>query len=106
MPATMWRGGGGGGGGGGGRGRKKRKGGGGGGIEGIMGVAKAGEDVAGAAAVGERAGKTEENEIAAGHECGRQPARGDLDCRVAGECRVGDGGQRVELDRMVVAQAR
>src|ERR1039458_1966767 len=59
-----------------------------------------------AAAIGERAGEAEENQIAAGHETGRQFVVGDLDGGFAGERAVGDGGQRIELYYMVVAQPR
>ena len=60
------------------------------GIAGVVGLAHAGDDVAGAAAIGERAGEAEEDQIAAGHEGGRQPVVGDFDRGFAGERGVGN----------------
>ena len=62
------------------------------------------DDVTGTAPVGERAGETEEDQIAAGHEGGRQPVVGDFDGRFARERRIGDGGQRIDLDDVIIAQ--
>ena len=76
------------------------------GIAGIIGLAHAGDDVAGGAPIGERAGEGKENQIAAGHESGGQAAVGDFDGGFAGERAVGNGGKRVELDRVVVAEPR
>ena len=58
----------------------------------------------GAAPVGERAGEGEEDQVAARHEGGRQAVVGHLDRHVAGERGLGDGGERVELDHMVLAE--
>ncbi len=76
------------------------------GITGIIGLAHAGDDVAGGAPIGERAGEGKEDQIAAGHEGGGQAAVGDLDGRFAGERRIGNGGKRVELDHVVVTDPR
>ena len=76
------------------------------GIAGIIGLAHAGDEMAGAAAIGDGAGEAEEDQIAAGHEGGRQAAVGDLDRGVAGERGVGNGGERIERDEVVLAQPR
>ena len=75
------------------------------GIAGIIGLAHAGDQVPGAAPVGQRAGEGEEDEVAAGHEGGRQAVVAHLDRHVAGQRGVGDGGERIELHHMVVAEA-
>ena len=76
------------------------------GIAGEIGLAHAGDQVLGAAAIGERAGEGEERQIAAGHEGGRQAVLRHLDGDVAGERGLRDRGERVELDHVVVAEPR
>ena len=74
------------------------------GVTGVVGLAHAGDDVAGAAAIGERAGEAEKDKVAAGHKGGRQAAVGDLDCGLAGERGVGNIRERIEFNHVVVAK--
>src|SRR5262245_63628981 len=52
----------------------------------------------------ERAGKGEENEIAAGNERRRQPARANLDGDLARERGIGNGRQRPEMKHVILAE--
>ena len=65
-------------------------------IAGVVGLAHAGDEMLGAAPIGERAGEAEEDRLRPGHEGGRQAALRDLDRDVAGERGVGDRRERVE----------
>jgi hypothetical protein len=73
-------------------------------IAGIVGLAHAGDDMFHATAIGERPGESKEDQIAAGHEGRRQPGIGKCDCRIAGERRLRDRGERVEREQVVVTE--
>src|SRR5215831_9440688 len=76
------------------------------GIAGIIGLAHAGDDVPDAAAIGQRAGEGEKDQIAPRHKGRRQTIGGDLDGYVAGQRAVGHRGERVKLDEVVLAEPR
>src|SRR6266508_1394673 len=75
-------------------------------IAGEIGLAHPGDEMPGAAAIGERAGEGEEHQIAAGNERRWQSAGADLDRHLAGERRVRDLTKRVEAHHVVLAEAR
>ena len=74
-------------------------------IAGVIGLAHAGDEVFGAAPVGERARKGEEDQVAAGYEGGGQPAVRDGDRGIAGQRRLGNGRERLDAHEMVLAEA-
>ena len=75
-------------------------------IAGKIGLTHAADEVPGAAPIGERPREGQENEIAAGNECGGQAGIGDGNRDIAGERGVGQRLQRIEPDQVVVAEPR
>src|SRR5262249_60719513 len=73
------------------------------GITGEVGLAHAGDEMFDAAPISDRAGESEENEVAAGNERRRQPARADLDGDFTRERGIGNGGQRPEVKEVSLA---
>ncbi len=65
-----------------------------------------GDEMAGATPVGQRPREAEEHEVAAWNEGCRQSAVGNFDCRLAREGRIRNRRQGLELDHMIVAEAR
>ena len=74
------------------------------GIAGIIGLAHAADDVGDAAPIGQRGGKGQEHEVAAGHEGVGQPVGAHFDRHVAGQRGVGDFSQRRNFQRMAFAE--
>ena len=74
------------------------------GIAGIIGLAHAADDVGDAAPVGQRRGKSQEHQIAAGHERVRQAVGAHRDGDVARQRRLGHGRQRRDRQRVALAE--
>ena len=75
-------------------------------VAGIVGLADAGDDVLDAAPIGERGGKCQEDQVAAGHESVRQAALAHRDLHVARQRRLGDRADRRDVESVVFAELR
>jgi len=74
------------------------------GIAGIVGLAHTGDQMADTTPISQRAGKTEKDQVAAGHESAWQAVAGQFDLRCARERRVGDCAESIELEQMIITK--
>src|SRR5262249_18063156 len=74
------------------------------GIARVIRLAHAGDEMTGAATRADGGGKSEEEKVAPRDEGGGKPVGAEGDLRLAGECRVTDRAERVEIDEMRLAQ--
>lgn len=73
-------------------------------ITGIVRFTHAGDDMADAAAEGESGGKGQEDQVPARHEGVGQAVFSHADFRIPCQCRVGEGAEAGEVNRVVFAQ--
>ena len=74
------------------------------GIARIVGLAHAAHQRADVAAIGERGGVGEEQQVAAGNECARQARRSHLDGGLTRETRLADLSKRRQREHVVIAE--
>src|SRR5581483_9810705 len=74
------------------------------GIARVIRFAHAGDEMRNAAAVSERARESEKNQVAARHEGRWQTVFANFDFDFARERRIGNGGERVQPDHMILAE--